>query len=85
VGDRMSSAGRKSGHRPLNASISARHSETLYREWRVLPLGEINDCRGKRDNAANHDEVEIGPSGRFQQGYKWYLDQLVGFWEMSIG
>jgi hypothetical protein len=33
----------------------------------------------------NNYEIKVEPSERFQQGYEWYLEQLIGFWEMSIG
>jgi hypothetical protein len=38
--------------------------------------GEIKQCRREWENKENNRKIEVGPSERFQQDYKWWLEQL---------
>jgi hypothetical protein len=50
--------------------IPDRHSEKVYREGRVRWLGEIDGLKRRRYITEDNYEIEVGPSGRLQQGYK---------------
>jgi hypothetical protein len=71
-----------------NTSIPDYHSEIPY--WEYLEKGgcggweRLMSCRAEWRNTAINHEFKVEPSERSEQGYKWYLDHLIDFWEMSI-
>jgi hypothetical protein len=59
----------------LNTLVHGHHSETLHREY--LESGgcdgweKLISCRWEWNKIKGYDEIDVGPSERFQQGYEW--------------